>query len=168
MSVTGRVTVELSALLTGTHDFSPPNADLVQPQSYKFTNGTGANQIDRVFSDRRTLAASASESLDLAGTLVDALGATVTFARVRALRIKADAANTNNVVVGGAASNAFASLFGDATDKIVVRPGGLVLVVAPDTTGYVVTAGTGDLLQVANSGAGTGVTYDITILGASA
>lgn len=32
-------------------------------------------------------------------------------------------------------------------------------------TGYAVTAGTADQLKVANSGAGTGVTYDIVIVG---
>jgi hypothetical protein len=168
MSLTSRVGVELAALLTGTADFGPPSSDVRKARSFPLANGTGANQADRLFADRRTLAASASESLDLAGSLVDNLGATITFARVRALLVEASSANTNNVVVGGAASNAFASMFGDATDKFVVRPGGLVLLVAPGATGYAVTAGTGDLLQVANSGGTTGVTYDITIIGASA
>lgn len=168
MSVTSRVRVELAALLTGTHDFSPPSANLNKAKAWSFGNGTAAGQADRVWSDRRTLAASASESLDLAGSLSDALGAAVTFAKVRALLIEASTGNTNNVVVGGAASNAFVNWVSDATDKVVIKPGGLLLLVAPDTGGYGVTAATGDLLQVANSGAGTGVTYDIAILGTSA
>lgn len=168
MSLTSRIGVELTALLTGTADFGPPSSDVRKARSFPLANGTGANQADKLFADRRTLAASGSESLDLAGSLADNLGATVTFARVRALMIEASSSNTNNVVVGGAASNAFVNWVSDATDKVVIRPGGLLLLVAPGATGYAVTAATGDLLQVANSGGTTGVTYDITIIGASA
>jgi hypothetical protein len=38
---------------------------------------------------------------------------------------------------------------------------------APDVTGYVVTGATGDIFQVANSGAGTTVTYNVVIMGSS-
>jgi len=38
---------------------------------------------------------------------------------------------------------------------------------AADATTYAVTAGTGDLLKVANSAGGTSVTYDIVIIGSS-
>jgi hypothetical protein len=168
MSLTSRVSLDLFALLTGTHDFGPPSSQIDLPRNFSFADGTTANKADRVFSDRRTLAASGSETLDLAGSLVDALGATLTFARVRALLIYAATSNVNNVVVGGVASNGFTTPFGDPTDKVVVRPGGAFLLVAPDTTAYAVTPATGDLLQVANSGAGSTVTYDVAILGASA
>ncbi|WP_018658460.1 hypothetical protein [Actinomadura flavalba] len=168
MTVNSRVALDLMALLTGAHDFSPPSAQMQIARSWPLAPGTGARQADRVFSDRRTLAASASENLDLAGVLTDAFGAVLTFARVRALMIAASASNTNAVVVGGAASNAWATPFGDASDKVNVRPGGALLLVAPDATAYAVTASTGDVLQVANGGSGTGVTYDVVILGASA
>ena len=48
-----------------------------------------------------------------------------------------------------------------------VKPGGVFLWAAP-SGGLTVTGGTGDILQVANSGSGTGVTYSIVIVGASA
>jgi hypothetical protein len=132
-------------------------------------SGTGAGNADRVFSDRRTLAASGTEDLDLAGVLVDAFGATITFARIKGIVIAAAAGNSNNVVVGAAASNPWATLLG-ATHTLTLRPGAFVAVGtgAADATGYAVTASTGDLLKVANSGAGTSVTYDIHIIGASA
>jgi len=38
-------------------------------------------------------------------------------------------------------------------------------VVAPNATGYALTATTADLLQITNSSSGTGVTYDIIIVG---
>jgi len=59
-------------------------------------------------------------------------------------------------------------LFLAASDGISVRPGGLFCWAAPDATAVAVTAGTGDLLAIANSGAGTSVTYDVVIIGSSA
>ncbi|WP_128818022.1 hypothetical protein [Streptomyces sp. S063] len=138
-------------------------------RSVSLGSGTGAGKADRVFSDRRTLAASGTEDLDLAGVLVDAFGATISFARIKGLVIAAAAGNTNNVVVGAAASNPWSTLLG-ATHTLTLRPGAFVAVGtgAADATSYAVTASTGDLLKVANSGAGSAVTYDIHIIGASA
>ncbi len=136
-----------------------------------FDNGTGAGQVDKIFTDTRVLNASASEDLDLAGVLTDAFGATITFARVKALLISAASGNTNNVVVGGVAAGLSAGpILPQTTGQVVVRPGGGVAfwVGSADATGYVVTATTADLLHIANSGAGTSVTYDVAIVGCSA
>jgi hypothetical protein len=54
-----------------------------------------------------------------------------------------------------------------AGDGIALRPGATFVWISPDATGVTVTAGTGDLLNIANSGAGTSVTYDVIIIGTS-
>ncbi len=132
---------------------------------YDFTNGTGANEATQIFSDKRTLAASASENLDLnAGSLVDAFGAAITLTKIKALIIKADAGNTNDVVIGGASSDPIASIMG-TTGTVNVKPGGFAAFGAPDATGYAVVASTAMNLQVANSGGGTGVKYTVIVLG---
>ena len=133
------------------------------------TNGTGAGNADKIFTDRRTLAASGTEDLDLAGVLLDAFGAAITWARVKGIFISAAAANTNNVVVGAAAATQWATLL-NATGTLTLRPGSSICAIAgpADATGWAVTAGTGDLLKVANSAGSTSVTYDIVIIGASA
>jgi len=129
-------------------------------------SGTGADQINKVWtSDDRSIAASSSETHDVAGGLTDALGATVTMTKVKGIAIKAASTNTNNVVVGGATSNGLVNWVGDATDVINIRPGGCLVLIAPDSTGYAVTAGTGDLLKISNSSSGTPVVYDIALLG---
>ena len=69
------------------------------------------------------------------------------------------------MLVGGAGSNGFTSWVGDATDVVKVKPGGALILVAPDATGYAVTAGTGDLLTITNSAGSTSVTYDVVIMG---
>lgn len=132
-------------------------------------SGTAAGQADVLYSDTGTIAASSNTDIDLSGALANAIGGTSVFARVKGLYVAASAANTNNVIVGAAAANAWATLLG-ATHTITLRPGAWVLLGSgsADATCYAVTAGTGDLLRIANSGAGTSVTYDIVVIGASA
>lgn len=133
----------------------------------ELADGTGANSADRMFHDQRTINASSSEDLDLAGVLVNEFGAVTTFVELRAVLISAAPGNTNNVRVTRPASNGV-PLFLAASDGIDVPPGGVFLWSCPADGKVTVTAATGDLLTVANSGAGTPVTYDVVIIGTSA
>lgn len=163
--VYGRVHLVASTLVDfGRRTFEMKDGNIV---AATITTGTGNGQADTVFADQRTLAASANEDLDLSGALVDPLGAAAGFAEVCAIEIRAAAGNTNNVVVGGAGSNAFIGPFGANTHTIAIPPGGCLVLHHPGA-GWAVTAGTGDLLRIANGGSGTGVTYDIVVLGRSA
>lgn len=165
MALSGKLAISTFLTYTAALDLATVQAPLNYNAVANLTSGTGVNQATKLFSDTRTLAPSGAEDLDLAGVLTDAFGAALTFTAVKGVIIAAAAANSNLVVVGGAASNGFVNWVADPTDKINVRPGGAFALFAPDATGYVVTAGTGDLLHVANSGAGTSVTYDVIILG---
>jgi len=160
--------VALAAAYTKVLDLGTVRQDV----NYKFvdelTTGTAANQADRLWTDTRTIVASGTDDIDLAGVLTDAFGDTVTLARVKGLIVRAADGNTNNVVVGNAATNQFVGFFGAAAHTVAVRPGGVFAIFAPDATGYAVTAGTGDLLRITNSSSGTAVTYDIVVIGASA
>ena len=156
-------TPDLGTLTQVTHQ-------LLIPATVDLVNGTGAGAVDVLYSDTNTLAASATIDIDLSGALANAIGGTSVFARVKGLYIKASAANTNNVVVGAAAATQWLTLIGTATGTVILRPGAFMMVAAgvADATGYTVTAATADLLRIANSGAGTSVTYDIVVLGCSA
>jgi hypothetical protein len=162
------VSISVGSTQTGGLDLQTQQSILSFVRSIALDSGTGANQADRLFSDTRTIAASGTDDLDLAGSLVDAFGATLTFVKVKAIAVFAYAANTNNVVLGNAAANQFQGPFGAVTHTIAVAPGGLFVTGRGDATGWPVTAGTGDLFRVANGGAGTTVTYDVVILGTSA
>jgi hypothetical protein len=161
-----RVAVSLDTIQTNALDLVTGRAPVELLKSISLGSGTGANQADRLFTDRRTLAASASENLDLAGVLSDAFGAALTFSKLKAIIIVADSANTNNVNVSREATNGV-PVFLAAGDGIPVLPGGMFVWVAPGA-GVTVTPATGDLLTVANSAAGTSVTYDVYLLGTSA
>lgn len=165
MSLSGKIIIKTLANLVSALDLASATVPLANTKEFRFGSGTGAGQVNNIFSDSRTLAASGSEELDLAGGLTNALGAVLTFTKVKALIVYASAANANDVNVGGAAVNACSSFFGGASDVVAIKPGGAAIFVAPDAAGFAVTAGTGDLLKVANGGAGTGVDYDIIILG---
>jgi len=169
MSLTATLRVQALADLVSALDLGSASAPLRKTYQAELGDGTGTGQANRIWHDQRTLAASANEDLDLAGSLLDALGGAFSLARVKGLIVAAAAGNTNNVIVGAAASNAWAALLG-ATHTLTVRPGAVVAAFAgaADPTGWAVTAGTGDLLRIANSGAGTSVTYDIVVVGASA
>ena len=128
-------------------------------------NGTAADQASQAFSDERTLAASTSEDLDLAGGLTDVFGNAIAFTKIKAIAIFADADNGDNVEVGGAASNGFNSWVGAVGDQVIIPPGGMFLLTAPDLAGFPVTSSTGDLLTINNADSGASGTYKIVLIG---
>jgi hypothetical protein len=162
--VTANIDVSIQASLTGTADIGTPHINSAAVRSLKFIEGTDAvNKADVMWSDSRTLTASSTENLDLTGTLTGMLGGTVAMAEVVAIYVEAASTNTNSVIIGGAASNGFLGPLGGATHTYALAPGEFVL--WSSQAGWPVVAGTGDLLKVANSAAGTSVTYNIIIVG---
>lgn len=144
-------------------------AALAMAYARSFQTGTGAGQADQMFFDQRNIVASGTDDLDLTGTaLKNALNADIAFARVKALIIEALGTNVNNLIVGAAAANPWVGPFGAGTHTVQVRPGGLLVMVCSDATGWAVVAGTGDQLRVANSAGGSAVDYKIAIIGATA
>lgn len=166
MAVNTQISVQVIAEQTNPADLSTPTDPLTLIRTLSLVNGTGANQADRIFHDTRTITASATDSLDLAGVLTDKFGSTLTFAKLKALIVAASSANTNNVVVTRPATNGV-PLFSAAGDACPVLPGGHFWWMAPGA-GVTVTATTGDLIDMVNSGGGSSVIYDVVILGTSA
>lgn len=167
MALSTKISLSLVASLTSALDLAEAAVPLTVTETIRLATGTGANQADKIFHDRRTLGASATEDLDLVGSLADALGVTITMARLKALIVKAASTNTNNVNVTRPAANGV-PLFLAAGDGVPVLPGGFLAWVAPNAAAIAVTAATGDLLTFTNSAGSTGVTFDVVIIGASA
>ncbi len=126
-------------------------------------DGTGAGKASKSFFGSRTISASATDGLDLAGVLTDALGAALTFTKIKMIAIKAASTNTGNLTLGGGTA-ACNTMFGASTDKVVIKPGGLFVIAAEDANGYAVTATTADMINVVNLVAAT-ASYDIVIIG---
>jgi hypothetical protein len=132
-------------------------------KNQQLLDGAGAGKASKTYAAVRSIGASATDAIDLAGVLEDALGAALTFTKIKMIAIKAAAANTGDITVGGGTS-ACNSYFGANTDKIKIVPDGLFLLSAPSTNGYAVTASTADIINVVNTVAAT-VNYEIVIIG---
>ena len=155
MPLTTNIGVSVQANLVTPLDLGNATFPLAVAKRFAWASGSGANQALKIFSDQRTVAT--TETLDLAGTLVDALGVTLTFATVKLLYFFAAAANAGNLSVGGGNWSAWT---GAAGDLVFVQPGGVFLLTAPGT-GFTVTATSADVLTVA----GTNALYDVVIIG---
>jgi hypothetical protein len=169
MALTTTLKASLSLSAKTAADQGSNSATRALNLALSLADGTGAGQADRAFVDTRQLAASGTEDVDLASTLVGIEGSAVTFARVKAIVVVADEDNTNSVQVTRPASNGV-PIFMAAGDGVAVRPGGALILMtgAEDATGYAVTAGTGDLITLTNSAGGSVVDYTIAIVGCSA
>ena len=137
------------------------NREIIQ----SLTNGTGANQGNMLWHDQRTLGASATEDLDLAGVLADAFGVTQAFARVNTVVVVAAAGNTNNVNFSRTVTNG-APIFLNSGDGIPIPPGGWAAICfGASAVAAAITAATADKITIANAAGGSSVTYDIFVFG---
>lgn len=163
-AVSLQVVLKLIGSMTNALDLSTPTDAISKDYTKIFADGTGANQANMWWHDQRTLAASATENLDLAGSLTSVFGTTITMTSLKGLFVYAAAGNTNDVQVTRPAVNGVPWLLA-AGDGIALKPGAWVAWFDPGANGPLVTAGTGDLITVTNSAAGTSVTYDVFLLG---
>jgi hypothetical protein len=166
MALSVAIRASIFAKQTKTGDLESATSLIEKALAASFSDGAGANQANRIWKSERTLAASATENIDLSGSLLDVYGDAVVFARIKALIVLAASGNTNNVNVTRPASNGLAAYLA-ASDGEPVHPGGFFVKVWPGATAIPVTAGTGDILTFTNSAGDTSVSYTVIILGAA-
>lgn len=157
------ISLKIDSLLLSALDLSSAEDPLLVDLKQTLSNGTGSGNASQHWHDQRTLTASATENLDLAASLTNAFGVTLTFVRVKCIYVKASSSNTNDVQVQRGSSNGV-PLFMAASDGIALGPGEWFVYASP-TTGKAITAGTGDILTITNSAGSTSVVYDIVIVG---
>ncbi len=140
-------------------------------------SGTGANgTADLKYSALYTIAGGATQNIDLAGSLVDRFGATLTFARIKCIHIRVlgtadDAASTGGPVEVGGGSNPLVNWISAGTAKVKVggtagRQGCFHLS-CDDAVAYAVTPGTGDILTLTNDHGSNPVKVAVVIIGSS-
>ena len=113
------------------------------------------------------LAGSATDNVDVAGSLSDAFGTTLTYVKIKMLYIKNNSTTAGNTITVGGHATAALLIFGTAAHTHTIGPNGFMLLWEPSLAGKAVTATTGDLLKILNDTANN-VTYDIAIVGTSA
>lgn len=163
-SISGSVRTIINSSFVNALDLASATDALQQTFNDAFTNGTGADKAQVQWHDQRSLASGATESLDLAGSLTSAFGV-VTFTKVKWLIIRVVTETTGyKLGVGGAAANQFINWVADSSDIVYIGAGGMLVLSSP-VDGFAVTAGTGDILKIANAAGGDTITYDIIVIG---
>jgi hypothetical protein len=160
---TGSMKINFAGTQAASPDKGSAAHSVAQAVNQAFANGTAANQANQMFVDTRTVSGSSNDDLDLSGSFVDELGATIAFTSIKGFLITSDAAN-GDVLNIGAGTNPFFSFFADSTDILKVHPGGTAMLVNPTAAGYAVTASTADILRIANADASS-ATYTIYLIG---
>jgi hypothetical protein len=170
MGVSAKIDFSLTTSQSGANAFGGPYIRMDIAQSLLLANGTGANQFDKLIVTERTVASGANDDIDLAGVLTDALGTAFTAAELVALAIinkpldPSAAANTTNLTPGGGTN----TVPGYANARCPIGPGDFCVEINRTASGLAtVTAGTGDIIRVANS-AGAQAKYLLAILARSA
>lgn len=172
MALTTDILLRLKATQTGSNDFGNDSFKPTMKKELQTTDGTTANKADILFIDERSVATASNDDIDLAGSLSDAYGATITAAEIVAIFIineaKDGTANTTDLTIGGATSP-FVGFLGGTTPTIgPIKPGGFVMIGAGDAAGIgTVTGGSADELRIANSSGAT-ATYQIAIVARTA
>lgn len=150
---------------TSTVGLTEVSAPITYTRSVSFTNGVAAGQADLLYTETTILTDTQTVDRDLAGGgLTDAFGAAFEPATVRLIAVCAASANTTNVVVGGDANSV--PFLSAAATTLTLKPGACFEIADPSLAAIAVTAGTGDILQFANSGAAN-ATYELLVLGTS-
>ncbi len=168
-ALTGKITFKMAWDYVNSLDLSDVTDDYDTDSSWSYTvaNGTGLDQADWIWHDKRT-AAGAVDDIDLNASLSDAFGVSFDLVKVKGIFIR----NTDETVgydlaIGAAAAFPLGGWVSDAaTDKLVIGAGGWFVLWNPSAAGYACGAAASDVLRV-DPGANT-IIYDIIIVGTSA
>jgi len=152
-------------------DLSTPTENLNASKAIALAFGTGANNGNMEWSDRRTLAASTNETLDLVGVLAAPLSPVVSFSKIKMLLIKNTSDALGTPTIAAIKIEPGATYPPDNCPTIPKLPaGGVVLIACGDADGFLgsLAGGTKDLLKISNLDGSYGCQYDIIIVGESA
>lgn len=153
-------------LISTVSDSLSSGSSLFPAMAYTFSDGAAAGQANKWHRSVNTIAAGATQTFDLAGSLVDPFGATLTFSTIRAVVVSiVDPNGTKALFVGPqGVSNAWQGPFGGTGATSYISTKTFVSFIDPLNLGWTVTAGTADILPIMNSSA-VSVQYVIWVLG---
>lgn len=156
------IQIEGEALASGS-GINGATSSILHRHEVSWAQGTSAGGVDLVYAEDLTVSTSPTD-LDLAGgsnVKNPASQADQTYTKVHAVWV-INTHDANDVTVFGDANGVL--VLDDATDSMTLKPGESHLYAAASgADGRDVTAGTGDIIQIAGSGAGT--TCKVIIIG---
>lgn len=171
LKVTGNGTLTnptLTGSLTGASDAFSIGANSLDAITISYTSGTGDNQANQWYVLQRTVTAGGNTDLDLAATLTNRFGQTITFAKVRTLilKLRSKTASTDYLQVGPqGVTNGWQGPWSAVDADSWIRVDSLLILDNPTDNGIgAVTSGSADVLRLNCPGANN-VTVDVLIFG---
>lgn len=171
MSINGKVSLSfrINEILDSPENvIANPQTALIE-DTYTIDDGTGSDQADLLFSDRRSVVASATDTLDLGtgGGLTDVFNVSIVpFVKVTVIVIRNRSTTAGDILhIGPHTVNGFIGPWVATGDLNEVGPGDVVYL--RNDAGWTVTDGSVDTIRVVEVGGANTVIYDIGILGRS-
>jgi hypothetical protein len=136
------------------------NLNLARGQN--FADGVLTENVNLIYDDEGSIGDGASVVLNLHdGSLTNKLSQSIAIDALKAIYIKNTSVDAGLVVGGGTTP---LLLFSDPSDKIIVKPGGTLLLIAPNVTGWDIT--TNCLLKLEHDGVGSSaLIYELVVAG---
>lgn len=160
MTLETDISLVLSAIAQTATAISATKVPIDFAMQYMLTD----DQADGMFSVvEANIALNVTNVYNLAGGIFDAFGQPIVLQQVKAMAFSAPATNTTDLQIGG---GSFSSWLGNASDLVLLRPGGSLFLVAPED-GYAVTPSTGNELRVKNPSLTVAAQYNMIIIGQS-
>lgn len=164
------MTTRISAAVTRTFKNQPASSGPVFDDSntWLFNDtweyGTGEGEANLVYHAIETLSTGSSLLLDVYGTLKDGFGTLLSMAAVKVLAIQHRGSAGTLSVFGG--SNPMTTFMATAGDFMKIQADGGVIFIAPDVSGYAVTANTAENIRILHNGdTGSDITVEVLIVG---
>lgn len=162
MAITAKITINPYTVDDNLDELSRLVDTLNLSRGITFTQGVGANQVNMIFHDQRTLADAANETLAFNdGSLTNKVGISITMDIVKAIYIKNTSVDAD-LIIGNATLPM--PIFGSGAHTLNLPPGGEFVFIAPDANGVDITSN--DELKFEHDGTGTdNLIYDLIVMG---
>src|SRR5262249_53912048 len=151
-SLTGKLALNVQLNDVRATDLGQAKEDIDLSHAWTVADGDAADKAQKVFSDKRSLASGANETLDL--TALTGQFGSVSFAKVRGFAIVADPANTTVLTVAQLEASGLPIFAGSGTDvgdiSYDLGPGDVLAITRRSAAGIAVTNTTGDTVKVTN------------------
>lgn len=163
------ISAALQGRITNTNVLGATGEDLNVQTLLQVLGGTGAGQCDTFYTAQRTVAASATDTLALNGSLTDQFGNTVNLLHVKAILITAAPANPGDLSLAPGGTNPANLGFSGTTPAWAISPGETFLATkgSGSAVGWVITASTGMNIKLTAAASAGNYVYNIYVLGTS-
>lgn len=148
------------------NDLDPVDAEFNASLNYilALTDGNAANKAELVYLKTDSVTASGTDSWDLAGSLTDAFGNTITCTKLKGVIVWNKSSTAGDILNVIRPATDGAAIFGADGDLSAIGPGGLFAWIVPSAAAVTVTGGDTDNIDITETGGANTVSYQIMFI----